>query len=117
MEKNYIGIFPTGSWHYKGTLAEIRAVQGPEGSLGHPTDSRLELRYRNGAWEALENGDVNLDTGAEQVPGAVSASGDGGTQGGFIGTWDDEAALPATATPGSFATTRNGKSYVFAAEG
>lgn len=69
MEKNYIGVFPTGTWHYKGTLAEIRATPGPEGSLGHPTDSRLELRYRNGAWEAMENGAVNLDTGAEAVNG------------------------------------------------
>lgn len=58
----------------------------------------------------------NPATGTTQFPGAVSASGDGGIQGGFIGTWDDEASLPATATPGSLATTRDGASYVFAAE-
>ena len=53
--------------------------------------------------------------GTTQFPGAVSASGDGGIQGGFIGTWDDEASLPVSATPGAFATTRDGKSFVWGA--
>lgn len=71
METYTTGQAPAITWNYKGTLAEIRAVPGPEGSLGHPTDSRLELRYRNGQWEALENGLVNLDTGGEIVEGTV----------------------------------------------
>lgn len=57
----------------------------------------------------------NPSTGATQFTGAVSASGDGGIQGGFIGTWDDEASLPVSATPGAFATTRDGKSFVWGA--
>lgn len=71
METYITGTAPATTWHYKGTLAEIRAVPGPEGSLGHPTDSRLELRYRGGQWEALENGNPDLDTGVESINGQV----------------------------------------------
>ena len=73
METYRTGEGPAAIWNYKGTLAEIRATPGPEGSLGHPTDSRLELRYRNGAWEALENGAVDLDTGKQDFPSDVYA--------------------------------------------
>ena len=73
METYITGTAPATTWHYKGPLAEIRALSGPDGSLGHPTDSRLELRYRNGAWEALENGLVDLDTGAEHAPDSIMA--------------------------------------------
>ena len=71
METYITGTAPATTWHYKGTLAEIRAVPGPEGSLGHPTDSRLELRYRGGQWDALENGNPDLDTGVESINGQV----------------------------------------------
>ena len=54
-------------------------------------------------------------TGNTTFGGAVAAAGDGGIQGAFLGTFEDEASLPATATPGALATTRDGKSYVFAA--
>lgn len=66
METYTTGQAPAITWHYKGTLAEIQAVSGPEGALGHPTDDRRELRYRNGLWEALEaatygpNGEVQF---------------------------------------------------------
>lgn len=45
------------------------------------------------------------------------APGDGGTQGRFLGTYDDQTAVEAIADPipGDLATTRDGKSYVFAA--
>lgn len=114
METYITGTAPATTWHYKGTLAEIQAVPGPEGSLGHPTDSRLEQVYQGGVWKDVGAGQVDA-TGNTAFGGAVSAAGDGGIQGAFLGTFDDEASLPASATPGALATTRDGKSYVFAA--
>ena len=56
-------------------------------------------------------------TGTTRFDGAISVPGDGGTQGRFLGTYADQAAVEAIADPipGDFATTRDGKSIVFAA--
>lgn len=58
---------------------------------------------------------VTLASFAPAAYASYDATGDGGIQGAFLGTFDDEASLPASATPGALATTRDGKSYVFAA--
>lgn len=72
METYVTGTAPAITWHYKGTLAEILAVPGPEGSLGHPTDSTLEQVYQGGAWKDVGPGSVD-SSGNTAFPGAVVA--------------------------------------------
>lgn len=71
METYVTGTAPAITWHYKGPLAEILAVNGPEGSLGHPTDSTLEQVYQGGAWKDVGGAQVD-PSGNTQFQGDVS---------------------------------------------
>ena len=119
MESKYVGQYPSGWYEYTGTLAEIQATAGPEGSMGFCTDSPDILRYQGGQWRTPAGGGGYFaeESGTLVATMPIAVPGDGSIQGRFMGTFQDQAAIEAIvgAIPGDLATTRDGKSYVFAA--
>lgn len=93
MESKYVGQYPSGRYEYTGTLAEIQATAGPEGSMGFATDSPDILRYQGGTWEATGG-----EGGLTVLPDGSFTSGDKALNG---QTYDDQTL--ETTFPGSLA--------------
>ena len=112
MESKYVGQYPSGRYEYTGTLADIQATAGPEGSMGFCTDSPDILRYRNGAWGTAGDLERSPDGSALVAPlplvaPSVVAGGSAPTP------WD---VVVFGATPGGIAAAirakRNGASVI-----
>lgn len=74
----WTGDAPAQVPHYYGTFSEIVAITGPNGAIGHPTDSKELLEYEDGEW-----GSIGVTSKFPPAPGTPS------------NPFPDAAALPA----------------------
>jgi len=67
------GTYPQIVPHYYGTLAEITAIAGPIGAIGHPSDKLgSEITFKNGAWTGVEELTTALRSLYSRSPSALS---------------------------------------------